>query len=254
MGSPVADNLFISLYKWASRQEENFTTESFCFVLRGLLRTDVRSAGRLLGRMTASKLLLTPEDAGRLRASTQVTVEEGRPDLIVSGPTFLLVLEVKVGSDVYAEQLSRYLQYLESEEFDAKRRFLVILTRDRITDHSVRELLQGVQSASVDITEVRWHHIAGHMEGDLSSGAISHPTNIFLVRQLVGFLRERRMTMERVGWELIPGIQSFLSLMEMLGEAVRDVPQRQAGRGRDNYGYNLTLAGGTVGRAFTTAT
>src|SRR5947199_5621957 len=98
MASP-ANNLFLRLHKWASRQDENFLTESLAVVLEQLLILAPAVGTRLVSRLTGSFLDLTPEDAGAIEIRTQVETGQGRPDLELLIPHRLVWVEVKAESE-----------------------------------------------------------------------------------------------------------------------------------------------------------
>jgi hypothetical protein len=63
---------------------------------------------------------------------------------------------------------------------------------------------------------LRWHNVSQRLEAfDLDD-----PVLRLLIEQLLGFLRERGLAMEQVGWELAAGIGSLRSLFQMIDEAL----------------------------------
>src|SRR5262249_45107000 len=65
MVSPT-NNLFLRLHKWASRQDENFLTESLAVVLEHLLVLAPEVGTRLVARLTGGLIDLAPEDASAI--------------------------------------------------------------------------------------------------------------------------------------------------------------------------------------------
>ena len=93
MASP-ANNLFLRLHKWASRQDENFLTESLAVVLEQLLVLAPAVGVRLVRRLTGGFIDLPPEDASAIEIQPQVELVQGRPDLEIRSPHHLAWIEV----------------------------------------------------------------------------------------------------------------------------------------------------------------
>src|SRR6059058_2166221 len=94
MAAPV-NNLFLRLHKWASRQDENFLTESLALVLEQLLVLTPAVGTRLVARLTGGFIDLSPEDARIIEVRSQVEAGRGRPDLEIRTPVRLVWIEVK---------------------------------------------------------------------------------------------------------------------------------------------------------------
>src|SRR5438105_12670390 len=99
MSGPV-NNLFLRLHKWASRQDENFLTESLAVVLEQLLVLAPAVGTRLVARLTGGFIDLSPEAASAIEVRTQVEAGQGRPDLEIRTPHRLVWLEVKAESEL----------------------------------------------------------------------------------------------------------------------------------------------------------
>src|SRR5438874_8951321 len=99
MASP-ANNLFLRLHKWASRQDENFLTEALAVVLEHLLVLAPAVGVGLVRRLTGGFIDLPPEDAGGIEIHTQVEAASGRPDLEVRIPHRIVWVEVKAESEL----------------------------------------------------------------------------------------------------------------------------------------------------------
>jgi hypothetical protein len=63
-------NIFNRLYKWSGRQDENFTTEAFIYVLLHLQQVDHEAATVLLHKLTDSKLSLNKEQIEFIQIKT----------------------------------------------------------------------------------------------------------------------------------------------------------------------------------------
>ena len=212
--TPVGqNNLLLALHKYAHQQDENFTTEAFVHLLRHVQVFEPEIARFLIRFLTGERIKLTDEDCPKLKISTQNTFMEGRPDILIEGPTHFIIIEVKVESQPGWDQLDRYREILNTKEEADK--CLVLLTRYSVEPN---------EAAKVD-SFVRWDRIARVLNRALEQ---THDrTCAFLIRQLLQFLIERGMAMEKVGWELVRGVQSLMNLMSMLGEAVTAAKVRQ---------------------------
>src|SRR5208283_4724546 len=104
MAAP-ANNLFLRLHKWASRQSENFLTESLAVVLEQLLILAPEVGTRLIRQLTGSFLNVAPEDASLIVLQTQVEAGQGKPDLEIRAPHRLVWIEVKAESSLRTGQL-----------------------------------------------------------------------------------------------------------------------------------------------------
>src|SRR3954468_19356585 len=93
-------NLFHRLHKWATRQDENFLTESLAVVLEQLLVLAPVVGVRLVARLTGGLLELSPEDASVIEIHPQVETGQGRPDLEIRIPHRLVWFEVKVEAEL----------------------------------------------------------------------------------------------------------------------------------------------------------
>lgn len=203
----------LALHKYARQQDENFTTEAFVHLLRHLQVFEPEIANFLLRFLSGERIKLTNEDCSKLEISTQNTFMEGRPDILIAGPAHFVIIEVKVESDPGWDQLDRYRELLNTREEADK--CLVLLTRYPVEPNEEKK----VDSC------VRWDRTARVL--NQASERAHDSTSTFLFRQLLQFLIERGMAMEKVGWELVRGVQSLMSLMGMLGEAVTSTKLKQ---------------------------
>src|SRR5947209_6394532 len=125
--SSAQPNLFLRLHKWASRQDENFLTESLAVVLEQLLVLAPAVGTRLVARLTGGFLEMPPEDAGAIQIRTQVEAGPGRPDLEISIPHRLAWIEVKAEAVLSVGQLEGYRVLLAKHRVEQTR--LILLTR-----------------------------------------------------------------------------------------------------------------------------
>jgi hypothetical protein len=207
MAAP-ANNLFLRLHKWAARQDENFCTESLALVLQHLLERHPGVAVRFLQVLTDDFLVVSADEAGKIGIRTQVDTSEGRPDLEIRWPDHLMVIEVKVESEVQKGQLEGYRLWLRNS--GRPRTLLVLLARYPPTFEEQDERPDRI---------VRWFQVAEWLDRELRHGAITDPVARFLSKQFIDFLRARNMAIEHVTWELSGGIRALRSLTDMLYEA-----------------------------------
>jgi hypothetical protein len=212
------NNLLLALHKYAHQQDENFTTEAFVHLLRHLQVFAPDTTFCLLECLSGGLLRLAAEDCSKLDITTQNTFMQGRPDILISGPAHFVIIEVKVESEPGWGQLDRYREILRERNEHHKR--LILLSRYQVARD---------QSDKIDC-HVRWHKIARTL-AEVST-KVGETRSIYLIRQFLEFLIERGIAMEKVGWEFVRGVQSLVSLMDMLGDAVRAAKVKEkAGKG-----------------------
>lgn len=205
MASP---NVFHRLNKWASRQDENFLTESLALLLEHLLLRAPEVGTRLVSRLTGGFIDLAAEDASAIDIQTQIETGSGRPDLEVRSPHRLAWLEVKAESELRTGQLEGYRVLLGEAGVESTQ--LVLLTRypEAFGPGDVRPDL-----------EVRWFEVADWLEGDMAAAEAAGDIPGFLSRQFLDFLEARGMTLAQVGKYMPEGLRALSNLMNMLVEA-----------------------------------
>jgi hypothetical protein len=207
MASPV-NNLFLRLHKWASRQDENFLTESLSVVLEQLLALAPAVGTRLVARLTGDFINLPPEDASAIELRPQVEARPGRPDLEIRSPHRLVWIEVKAESELRAGQLEGYRVLLG--ESGVARTSLILFTR-------YPEVFQP-GDARPD-REIRWFEFADWLEGEIPEAEAAGEVAGWLARQFLDFLEGRSMTLAQVGKYMPEGLRALSNLMNMLFEA-----------------------------------
>jgi hypothetical protein len=207
MASP-AINLFHRLHKWASRQDENFLTESLAVVLENLLILAPAVGVRLVSKLTGGFIDLPGEDAGAIGIKTQVELVTGRPDLEIQSPYRLAWVEVKVEAGLRTGQLDGYRVLLGESGFEHTK--LVLLTR---YPESFRS------SDTRPDVDIRWYEVAEWLEQEILSAESAGTVAGFLIRQFHEFLEVRSMTLTQVGKFMPEGLRALSSLMNMLYEA-----------------------------------
>jgi hypothetical protein len=226
-------NLFARLHKWATRQDENFVTESLAITLEQLLILAPEVGTRLIRQLTGGLIDLPPADASAIGVQTQVDVASGRPDLEVSVPHKLVWVEVKVESDLRVGQLEGYRVLLAESGATLTR--LVLLSRYPV---------KFAPSDERPDLEIRWYQVAEWVENELIALEVSGPVAVFLGQQFLEFLRARKMTLTQVGKFMPEGLRAWGSLLNMLFEAAKacNVPTGRVSASRDS--ISLSLDGG----------
>ncbi len=222
--------MFSSLSRYAFRQEENFLTETLVYLINLILEREKKIGLDIFANLCGAKVSVWFENAPTISISTQFTVEEGRPDIVIEvGTDKLVFIEVKHDSSLGFEQLERYYSHLKS--LSGKETQLVLLTRSRL---SIQETL---------LDRRLFHHVCWYeISGWLSEADIHDEVVIFLVDQFLGFLEEKEMSMEKVTWEYIQGMPAMVNLVNMLGIAIAEaLPEEKTRRtaGWNWIGYYL---------------
>lgn len=202
----ILNNLLVGLHKWAWRQDENFITEAFAHLLRYLLEHERDIAVALLDYLTGGSLSPFLHKAKAISVTTQVTTDEGRPDVEIRTSDCLAYVEAKSDSDVRPDQLHHYRRALDRSEIEHK--VLVLVTR--------RPIEFDLQDNGVDVHR-RWYEVANEVQKLTRKDEVTN----FLVKQFDEFLKERSLTMEKVGWELRNGVKAAFDLIAMVEEAIK---------------------------------
>lgn len=212
-------NVFHRLNKWASRQDENFLTESLALVLEHLLVRAPAVGTRLVSHLTGRFIDLPAEDASAIDVQTQIETGSGRPDLEIRSPHRLAWVEVKAESELRTGQLDGYRVLLGEAGVESTQ--LVLLTR-------YPETFQP-GDARPDL-EVRWFEVADWLEGKLAAAEAAGNIPGFLAQQFLDFLEARSMTLAQVGKYMPEGLRALSNLMNMLFEAAGacKVPARKS--------------------------
>jgi hypothetical protein len=198
------NNLLVELHRWAWRQDENFTTEAFAHLTRHLLAEEPVIGVELLEKVIGSARDIPPSDASSIGIRTQKPTEgHGIPDVRISGPAFLVLIEVKVGADVGLGQLEAYLEELQQSGEDFTQ--LVLLTP------YLPVLSEELEER---VNPVRWHEVAAWVESMLERNEVSEASS-FLCSQFLGFLQSRRMVAAKVRSDVSAGLKKYF---ERVGE------------------------------------
>ena len=90
----IEDNFFFNLHRLATSQDENFITESLAFLLRYMITNELEAGKSLLSSITCNRLNVSLHELVTVDVKTQVSTEEGKPDVVISTDDHLIFLEV----------------------------------------------------------------------------------------------------------------------------------------------------------------
>jgi len=210
MTQPDKNNLLLALVGFAQQQYENFITEVFAHLLRHLLMHDPKVAREVLKKLTGNRLRLDSHTCADVKIDTQTEFPpHGRPDIVIRMPRQLVIVEVKVDAEVSPGQISRYRKI--PPDRGANPSFLVLWTRFE----------PDLQPEDEPDWAVRWYELAEWLEA--AAEYLMQESSRYLCNQFLDFLKERGLTMEHVGRELIPGIQALSNFRAMLDVALKDL-------------------------------
>ena len=202
-------NTFKRLHRWASGQDENFTTESLLTVLDRLLEKAPIAGLALIQAIVGKEPGISLEDIPYLEIRTQSTYDSGRPDFeIIKRDDIHIMVEVKVESPLGTKQLSGYRKDLA--KCTENNKHLALLT------NYTKEIPPGEEADYYS----RWFNVGECLKEQLKTIDTNDHITHYLIEQFVEFLKERGMTTEIVGWELGRGIRAWLSLQQMIYQAL----------------------------------
>jgi hypothetical protein len=206
-------NLLVPLHRYASGQDENFTTEAFGHLLRHLARNEPEVACNIIAKLSGDRHRLTIFDLNGLIVRTQQRHEAGISDIELDGPHDFLLIEVKIGSPVWNDQLKRYRQRVEDHRKEGEiKGSLVLLTP---AGYSPAEECDVRPDASPT-----WSGVADWLRGE--TGKL-RPVGKYLVDQFIEFLQFRGLTMEKVDKELELGLRAMMNLLKMLRQVLKGI-------------------------------
>ena len=207
----MSDNIFSVLSKYAFRQEENYLTEALAFLLRLLLERNPPTGLDLVNSLCGRDPAATFTNATSIAISTQVTTEQGTPDIgIRVGDSTLVYVEAKHDSPLGIDQLTAYLDQLNQSGFLDTR--LVLLTRSRSS--SIQTTLEPD-----DYHHVCWYELYNWCSNIETEDDVCQ----YLIHSFMSFLEEKRMSMKKVSCEYMEGIPALLNLADMMEAAISEV-------------------------------
>lgn len=216
--------IFQNLHKWASSQDENFTTEILIYIISESLILDAEYAIYLLDYISGS--FICANDIDDCIVSGQYSTKYGVPDLVIEAKNKIVFVEVKVDSDFGDKQISRYRKAVELQTKESR---LITLTRYILTKSTVKEEMPDIS--------ITWDNLS-----ELFSIKYPNNSNIkYLVKEYIHYLKYRGLAMEKVKWQLIEGVAQIKNLMAILSEAISHSTASisQSSNGKDWAGYYL---------------
>lgn len=202
-------NVFCALSTYSGSCEENYLTEALAFLLRELLTDESGPALRLLNCLCGLTAPILPGDDVIIR--TQVTYDEARVDMEVrAGGEKLAWIEVKDRAGVSLRQLGDYRERLDKQPYP--NRSLALLSRSRY-------LPPEIAKAQYHNHHVCWYEIWKWLDDP----EIKHPLAEHYVRAFRAFLKEKRMSLNQVTPEYVPGIEALVNLTAMIEAAIREI-------------------------------
>ena len=202
-------DIFTTLSKYAIRADENYLSEAFVYVIEQLLVREPEKGKEFVQWIFGSKIELNPGESASIIIRTQVTGEEGRPDIeVLVSDHFRGYVEVKHGASLGTNQLERYHADLLRHDEQIKK--LILLTRSRL------EAPKTTLSNDKYI-HVRWYEIYNWLEGIQTDDEVLR----FLIRSLNEFLEVIGMSMKKVTWEYVQGVPALLNITKLTETALR---------------------------------
>lgn len=189
-------NIFLALSRWAHYQEENFTTESFFFLLKAILDKNPEEGRELLSFISGPDI---PKDIdlSNPKFDLQALTEgEGIPDARITTKDCLLLIEVKVSALFSDSQRKAYEREIERSTKRYKK--LVLLTRD-----PVREL-----SDPGRIRLMRWYQLADYLETEIAP-KMNDPTLERFMSDFLQYLEYKGLAITKVCSPLSEAIKSL---------------------------------------------
>jgi hypothetical protein len=187
------ENLLTELHRWARRQDENFTTESFAHLLKRLVKDVPDQIPSLMERLTGIKA-----EWNNVQIDTQVHTRFGTPDLSIITPAMTIYVEVKVEAELADGQAEGYLSALEDLPESAEVTQLALLTK-----------YPAPQTVAASVHRARWYEIIDELE-TLQKCELPEVA-AYLLRQFVDFLVNRGMAIPRVRSEISGGVREYIS-------------------------------------------
>jgi hypothetical protein len=203
----LESDLFTVLSRWAHRQGENFTTDSFVFVVNELLNREPLAARSLLRWLCFGKEQTSAFVSGDVQVRTQQRFFEGIPDIVVRATDIYVLIEVKKGSDLHRGQLQQYYDLLARRVEATKRLVLLTAIEATFEEHEQPNLWW------------RWQDV----DDWFRDNPVSEPAARFLVQQFCRFLRSQTMAIDKVDWPYVEGTKALFNLLNMLRSALYDL-------------------------------
>ncbi len=212
------NNLFVALHKWASKQDENFFTDAFAYLLRYLCSESPDIAVRILSRLTNCRLHVTGDNVKSAEIITQETSDYDwkRPDVRIRAGNQLVYVEVKSNRTPTGNSwktIGRGLTENGKRKVACKRRWYCLRRTARVCP---------AMKKSWWTTNVVGLILRSGSETRLGLAGQELPeVGRFLIEQFVGFLKaERLYDGESDVRHSCRELESFMNLLKMIEEAI----------------------------------
>ena len=207
----TSTNLLATLSKWASGQQENFLSDAFVHLLNLFAQETPEAFSKIITCMTEGCVTPSIESVDQFGITSQISTDEGTPDIEISGPDTYILIEVKDESPIYMEQVKRYLRLIEGN--DAGNKQLLLLTKYS-ADHIIAPLVK-----------LRWTQITEWLN-EIDDQTDNEVTN-YSVKQFIGFLEFKGMSVNKAGWEMVAGIEQLQNFKSLLRQAMESAGAKQ---------------------------
>lgn len=146
--------------------------------------------------MTGGFLSLSASKASNVNIKTQITTDEGNPDIEISTDNYLIYVEVKIESELGKNQLKRYKTALN--KIKDKKTKLILLSRYPLTSD---------KDDKPDLAVI-WYQIAEWIENEIQKNKLGQLSQ-YLMEQFLGFLQKQKLVMRKVQSELSKGLKEY---------------------------------------------
>jgi len=109
-----SENWFVNLHRWASRQDENFTTEAFVNLLKHLQKSEASSFTNIISNLSGNLINSSTDKVQEIKISSQTRIGNTIQDIQIQTPNKLIFIEVKLSSPLERKQVSTYLDLLKN--------------------------------------------------------------------------------------------------------------------------------------------
>lgn len=196
----MVDNIFEHLSRFGHRQDENYLTECFVFVLNFLLEYDKPLCLRLLELLCVKDKDFSFAPDEEISIETQERTKEGIPDIKITSPEKLIYIEVKLGSGLRDRQISDYKKILKNSKKKIKK--VNLLSRFPIETNAEKER---------PYKKSYWYEIYN----GLSNMSSNNEAVEYFINKFKEYMEVEGLSTEKVKWEYIDGIPAFFNLIQM---------------------------------------
>jgi len=204
--SSASPNIFSCLAK-GNPHRENFFSDAFVFVMNKLLTSENKRSQefsrKLLGKICAEDF----SKEGNISLTREEKIEDGRIDIRIETPTKLIYVENKIDAGIADQQLERYKSHLDKQQKEIKK---IILITKYMVDKKTGEFTDDVWM---------WYSVYDIIKSLMEKykkDTLKTDIDLFLIEHLSAYMKEERMTIEKINSAFIEGITSMLNLIEQI--------------------------------------